>query len=80
MFQICDPEGKDVSEIKACYEHASSQAEIIKDTYVSAKTTLGELGNTLTARPSTSPPALMWAKGGARLPYGDDPGTIRVVG
>ena len=41
---------------------------------------VGKLGNTLTARLSTSPPALMWAEGGARLPYDDDPSTIRVIG
>lgn len=43
MFQISEPKGINVSEIKACYEYAAAQAELIRDTYVSGYRTLDTL-------------------------------------
>ncbi len=43
LFQISEPEGLDVSEIRACYEYASAQAEIISETYVAGYRTLNIL-------------------------------------
>jgi hypothetical protein len=43
MFQISEPQGIEISDIKACYEYASAQAEVIRDTYVAACRTLDAL-------------------------------------
>ena len=43
MFQICIPSAVNISDVKACYEYASAQAEIIRDTYVSGYRTLESL-------------------------------------
>ena len=40
LFQVCEPEGINVDDIRQCYEYAASQAEIIKDTYVAGYRTL----------------------------------------
>ncbi len=43
MFQISEPKEVNVSEIKACYEYAAAQAELIRDTYVTGYRTLDTL-------------------------------------
>lgn len=43
MFQISEPKDINVSEIKACYEYAAAQAELIRDTYVTGYRTLDTL-------------------------------------
>jgi len=43
LFQISEPKDIEVSAIKACYEYASAQAEIIRDTYVTGYRTLDTL-------------------------------------
>lgn len=45
MFQVLEPEGIDVADIRQCYEHASAVAEIVKDTYVAGYRTLAELAD-----------------------------------
>jgi len=43
MFQVAEPKGIEISEIKKCYEYATSQAEIIRDTYRTGYQTLSAL-------------------------------------
>jgi hypothetical protein len=43
MFQVVEPEGVDISDVKACYQYATAQANIIRDTYVTGYRTLATL-------------------------------------
>ncbi|MEE9342168.1 MAG: hypothetical protein V3V12_00880 [Gammaproteobacteria bacterium] len=43
LFQISEPKDIEVSAIKACYEYAAAQAEVIRDTYVTGYRTLDAL-------------------------------------
>lgn len=43
LFQISEPKDINISEIKACYEYASAQAEVIRDTYITGYRTLDTL-------------------------------------
>ena len=45
LFQVSEPEGINVADIRQCYEYASAQAEIIKDTYVAGYRTLYTLSD-----------------------------------
>lgn len=45
LFQISEPKDIEVSAIKACYEYASAQAEVIRDTYVTGYHTLDTLAD-----------------------------------
>ena len=43
MFQLADPKNININEIKKCYQYATAQAEIIRDTYVAGYRTLRTL-------------------------------------
>jgi len=43
LFQILEPEGFDIHEIKKCYEHANAISSLLRDTYVNGANTLRTL-------------------------------------